>query len=58
MTALLNRIRGNVSVDEFWKEEVPPNCAVTTVDVEGQTARIVKENQVFYKEEVRHWKAV
>lgn len=58
MTALLNRIRGNVSVDQFWKEEVPPNCAVTTVDVEGQIPKIVKENQVFYKEKVRHWKAV
>lgn len=58
MTALLNRIRGNVSVEEFWKEEVPPNCAVTTVDVEGKNLKIVKENQVFYKEEVRHWKAV
>ena len=29
MTAILNRIKGNVSVAEFWKDEVPPNCSVT-----------------------------
>ena len=25
MTSLLNRIRGNLSVEHFWKDEVPPN---------------------------------
>ena len=31
MTALLNRIKGNLSVADFWKDEVPPNCSVTMV---------------------------
>lgn len=38
MTALLNRIKGNVSVAGFWRDEVPPNCAVTIVEVtDGKT---------------------
>lgn len=35
MTALLNRIRGSLSVESFWQEKVPPNCSVTTVQIEN-----------------------
>ena len=58
MTAILNRIKGNVSVAEFWKDEVPPNCSVTLVEVSAGRMRIVKEGMIFYKEEVKHWKTV
>ena len=58
MTALLNRIRGNLSVSEFWKDEVPPNCSVTEVEVSGGKARIIREGVIYYKEKVRKWKTV
>lgn len=58
MTAILNRIKGNVSVAEFWKDEVPPNCSVTLVEASAGRMRIVKEGMIFYKEEVKHWKTV
>ena len=58
MTALLNRIKGNLSVAYFWKDEVPPNCSVTMVEVRDGKPRIIKEGVIFYKEKVRRWKAV
>lgn len=58
MTALLNRVKGNVSVDKFWKDEVPPNCAVTMVEIIDGRMKIVQESVIFHKEEVRRWKAV
>mgnify|MGYP005761283331 CR=1 FL=1 len=58
MTALLNRIKGNLSVADFWKDEVPPNCSVTMVEVKNGTAKIVKEGMIYYKEAVKHWKTV
>lgn len=39
MTALLNRIKGNLSVEHFWKDEVPPNCSVTMVRIENGKRR-------------------
>ena len=57
MTALLNRIKGNVSVAGFWRDEVPPNCAVTIVQVDGGKPVIKKEGVIYYKESVKHWKA-
>ena len=39
MTALLNRIKGNLSVAHFWKDEVPPNCSVTIVRIENGKKR-------------------
>lgn len=33
MTAILNRIRGSLSVGDFWHNKVPPNCSVTTVEI-------------------------
>lgn len=56
MTGLLNNIKGKTEVADFWKQGVPPNCAVTIVDVEDEKATIVAENVVYYKEPVRAWK--
>ena len=58
MTSLLNRIRGNLSVEHFWKDEVPPNCSVTVVEIKDGKARILKEGMIFYKEKVKKWKTV
>ena len=58
MTALLNRIKGNVTVAGFWKDEVPPNCSVTMVEVRGGQAAIVKEGVIYYREKVKKWKTV
>lgn len=58
MTSLLNRIRGNLSTEHFWKDEVPPNCSVTLVEIKDRNAVIVKEGMIFYKEKVKKWKTV
>ena len=58
MTAMLNRMRGSLSVEHFWKNEVPPNCSVTIAELEGSGFKIIREGIIFYKEEVKHWKAV
>ena len=58
MTALLNRIRGNLSVSEFWRDEVPPNCSVTEVEVRDSKPRIIREGVIYYKEKVKKWKTV
>lgn len=55
MTALLNQIRGSFEAADFWKWQVPPNCAVTVVDVKGGVPVIVEENKIYYKEPVRVW---
>lgn len=56
MTALLNNIKGNMEISNFWVEGVPPNCAVTIVEVENGVPRIIDENHVYYKEAIRSWK--
>lgn len=56
MTALLNRIKGNLSVDGFWRDEVPPNCSVTIAEVADGKPVIRKEAVIYYKEQVKHWK--
>lgn len=55
LTALLNNIKGRLNVAEFWKDKVPANCAVTIVEVENKTPKIIEENVVYYKEPVRAW---
>ena len=55
MTALVNHVKGNLETADFWKEGVPPNCAVTLVEVENKKPEIVFENRVYYKEAVRAW---
>lgn len=58
MTALLNRIRGNLSVSEFWRDEVPPNCSVTEVEIRDAKPQIIREGVIYYKEKVKKWKTV
>ena len=58
MTALLNRIKGSLSVEHFWQDEVPPNCSVTMVEIKEGKAESVREGVILYKEKVRRWKAV
>ncbi|MCI9439745.1 MAG: histidine phosphatase family protein [Ruminococcus sp.] len=55
MTALLNHIRGNLEIVDFWKWQVPANCAVTVVEVKDGVPAIVEENKIYYKEPVRRW---
>lgn len=56
MTAMLNNIRKNFDVAAFWKKGVPANCAVTIVEVKDGKPEIIKENLIYYKEQVRMWK--
>lgn len=56
MTALLNNIKGNCAVGEFWTQGVPANCAVAIVEVQDGVPRIIAENQIYYKEPVKNWK--
>lgn len=56
MTALVNNIKGKYKINEFWDQGVPPNCAVTIVEVKNGAPVIVTENKVYYKEPVRNWK--
>lgn len=58
MAALLNRVKGNLSVADFWRDEVPPNCAVTEVEIQDKKPEIIREGIIYYKEKVRKWKAV
>lgn len=58
MTALLNRIKGNLSVEEFWRDGAPPNCSVTEVEVRNGKPEIIREGVIYYKEKVRKWKTV
>lgn len=55
MTALLNHIRGNFDIADFWKWQVPANCAVTIVETKDGVPFIVEENIIYYKEPVRRW---
>lgn len=55
MTALLNHIRGNLDTADFWKWQVPANCAVTIVDVKEGVPVIAEESKVYYKEPVKRW---
>lgn len=48
MTGLVNNIKGQLEVNDFWKMGVPPNCAVTTVSVENGVAVIEEENHIYY----------
>ncbi len=57
MTALLNQIKG-VAIRDFWRDEVPPNCSVTIVEIRDKKARIKEEGIIYYKEEVRRWEAL
>lgn len=48
MTALLNRIKGNMHVKDFWKYKVPKNCAVAVVEIKGNEIIIKEEGLIYY----------
>lgn len=55
MTAFLNHIRKNTEPADFWKWQVPVNCAVTIVDVKDGVPAIAEENKIYYQEPVKRW---
>lgn len=48
MTALLNRIRGNMQIKDFWKYKVPKNCAVSVVEINGKEIIMKAEGIIYY----------
>ena len=40
----------------FWHGCVPPNCSINLVEVKDGKPEIIKENIIYYKEQVRTWK--
>ena len=48
MTGLVNNIKGQLEVEDFWKMGVPPNCAVTIVSVRDGIPVIEEENHIYY----------
>lgn len=55
MTALLNHIKNNLDIKNYWCDDVPPNCGVTIVEVNHGVPKIVEKSVVYYKEPVRKW---
>ena len=47
-TALLNRIKGNMQIKDFWKYKVPKNCAVSVVEIKGKDIIIKEEGLIYY----------
>lgn len=58
MTAMLNRMRGSLSVEHFWKNEVPQIVLLRLRNLKAVDSKLIQEGIIFYKEEVKHWKAV
>ena len=54
LLALLMCIRRK-PVSGFWGDGVHYNCGVTEVEVKGQEARVISENQIYYHDEVEQW---
>lgn len=48
MTALLNRIKGNMQIKDFWKYKVPKNCVVSVVEIKGKDIIIKEEGLIYY----------
>lgn len=48
LTAMLNCIKGNKEIAQFWGKGVPKNCSVTEVDVQGGKPSIIQEGKVYY----------
>lgn len=55
MTALLNHIKNNLDIKNYWCEPVPPNCGVTIVEVKNGVPVIEEESRVYYKEAIKRW---
>lgn len=54
LAGLLNNIKGE-ALSEYWGVGVHQNCAVTEVEVTNKVPKILSENQVYYKDEVKPW---
>ncbi len=49
LTAMLNCIKGNRNIADFWGKGVPKNCSVTEVEVTDGKPVILQEGKVFYE---------
>ena len=47
-TAMLNIMRGQKDISEFWKRGVPPNCAVAEVEVREGAVTVLEEGRIYY----------
>lgn len=48
LTAMLNFIKGQGDISKFWANGVPKNCAVTIVEVEECSPRLIEEGLLYY----------
>ena len=55
LNALLNHVKGNHDVANFWPGNVFPNCGVAVVRVEDGNYVIEEEGVVYHQEEVYNW---
>lgn len=54
LAGILNNIKKQ-PLSEYWGIGVHKNCAVTEVEVTDMVPKIVSENKVYYKDEVKPW---
>lgn len=54
LAGLLNNIKG-APLEQYWGAGVHKNCAVTAVEVTDKVPRILWENRVYYKDQVKDW---
>ncbi len=48
LTAMLNRIKGERQISQFWKNGVPANCAVAEIEIENGRPEIICEGRIYY----------
>jgi broad specificity phosphatase PhoE len=48
LTAMLNKIKGEQRISEFWKNGVPANCAVAEIEIENGSPKIICEGVIYY----------
>ncbi len=51
LTAMLNCMKGNRAIGDFWGKGVPANCAVAEVEVNKGVPSILFEGRIFYSRE-------
>lgn len=54
LAGLLNNIKGE-PLQQYWGIGVHKNCGVTEVEVTDGIPRILSENRVYYKDQVKDW---
>jgi probable phosphoglycerate mutase len=55
LNALLNHVKGNHEIANFWPGSVFPNCGVAVVNVEDGDYTIEEEGVVYHQEQVYSW---